>query len=331
VAEQPDVTASDAPFRIELFGVPTDAGAGTRGSSIGPAALRIAGLLETLKDLGFAVGARGDMDVEHPRARHALPALAQREILDLARKLSGVAYDSLRRKACPVFMGGDHSLSMGSVAGVARYCAEIGRPLFILWVDAHADFNTPSISPTGNLHGMSLALLCGEEEFADTVDASWHAPVDPRNITILGARSIDREERNLLARRGVSVLDMRIIDETGVAPLMRDLIARVRAAEGHLHLSLDVDSIDPALAPGVGTTVPGGLTYREAHLIMEMLHDSDLVASLDIVELNPFLDNAGQSARLLVELAASLFGRAIIERASETRVQLPLDRQPGLG
>lgn len=297
--------------RVSLIGLPTDAGASRRGAAMGPAALRVAELGETLVGLGFIVEDKGDM-VPVTGARSSMAAAE--EIMALARRASAAGEESLRQGARPIFLGGDHSISMGSVAGVARHCREQGRELFVLWIDAHGDFNTPRTSETGNIHGMSLALLCNEPDFADQCDASWYAPLDPHNVTIFGARSLDRKERELLISRGVEVVDMRTIDEFGVAPLLRRLIERVATVNGHLHVSLDVDAMDPSIAPGVGTCVPGGFTFREAHLIMEMLHDSGLVGSLDIVELNPFLDQAGKSAELLVDLTASLFGRRIVER-----------------
>ena len=297
--------------RVSLIGIPTDAGASRRGAVMGPAALRIAELGERLTELGYIVEDRGDV-AEATGARSG--ASAAEEIMTLARRSSAAGRDSLRQGSRPIFLGGDHSISMGSVAGVARHCRDQGRELFVLWIDAHGDFNTPKTSETGNIHGMSLALLCGEPEFAAQCDADWYAPIDPRNVTIFGARSLDRAERELIAARGIEVADMRSIDEFGVVSLLRRLIERVEAANGHLHVSLDVDAMDPAIAPGVGTTVPGGLTFREAHLIMEMLHDSGTVGSLDIVELNPYLDHAGKSAELLVDLTASLFGRRIVER-----------------
>lgn len=293
-------------IQVDLYGVATDAGASTRGTSMGPEALRIAGLVETLGELGHGVVDHGDFRLPGTGRRQA-------EVLALASQTSDAAQRSLDAGRVPVFLGGDHSLSMGTVSGVARHCEAAGKDLHVLWIDAHADFNTPGISPSGNLHGMPLALLCGEPEFGDAFGGAWRGRVDPRNVTIFGARSIDRDERQLLADRGITVIDMRRIDEIGVVALMRQVLTH--AAGGHLHMSLDVDAMDPAIAPGAGTLVPGGLTYREAHLIMEMLHDSRLVGSLDIVELNPFLDHAGQSARLLVALAASLFGRQIMARS----------------
>ncbi len=300
-------------IRIDVFGVATDAGASTRGAGMGPEALRIAGLLETIGELGRDIADHGDLRASRGKGRQA-------EVLALATETSGRALDSLRSGGLPVFLGGDHSLSMGTVSGAARHCASTGRDIHVLWIDAHADFNTPGISPSGNLHGMPLALLCGEPEFGDAFGGAWRGEVDPRNVTIFGARSIDREERNLLADRGIEVVDMREIDEMGVVAHMRQVLKR--AEGGHLHVSFDVDSMDPSIAPGTGTPVPGGLTYREGHLIMEMLHDSGLVASLDIVEVNPYLDRAGETARLAVALIASLFGRKIMARQPDLNMKI---------
>lgn len=284
---------------------------------MGPEALRVAGMAEMLIDLGHTVIDHGDLRRHHPSpdtnpGSWRLPEERQADVLDLAARASTAGQRFLAEGHFPVFMGGDHSISMGTLSGVARHCAGIGKPLFVLWVDAHGDYNTPITSPTGNLHGMSLALLCGEPEFTGPFEGDWRGTVDPKNVAIFGARSIDREERRLLESRGVNVVDMRKIDELGAVVPMRAIIDRVKKAGGHLHVSLDVDAMDPSIAPGVGTTVPGGLTFREAHLAMEMLFDSGTVGSLDVVELNPFLDQAGKSANLLVDLVASLFGRQIM-------------------
>lgn len=306
-----------APTAIDLFGIPSDAGASCRGSGMGPEAMRVAGLLETLATLGHTVSDHGNItwdDRPVGGTPWRLSNERQAEVLAIARQSSAMALNSLGAGRLPAFVGGDHSLSMGTISGVARHCAAIGKPLFVLWVDAHGDFNTPATSETGNIHGMPLALLCGEPDFGPDYDGDWRGLVDPRNVTIFGARSIDRPERQLLELRGVNVVDMRRIDEMGVVALMREVLARVEAAGGHLHVSLDVDVVDPSIAPGAGTPVAGGLTFREAHLVMEMIHDSGTMGSLDIVELNPFLDQAGMSARLLVDLTASLFGRQIMPR-----------------
>ena len=303
--------------RIDLIGIPTDAGASCRGCGMGPEALRIAGIAEAIAAQGHDVADLGDL----PRPRRSEPSLPWRlseareaEVLALAKLGSEAAYASMAAGRLPVFLGGDHSIAMGTLSGVARYGAAKGKPVHVLWIDAHGDFNTPTTSETGNLHGMPLALACGEPDFGSQFEGGWRGRIDPKNVTIFAARDIDRPERELLERRGVDVVDMRRIDETGAVALMREVLERVAADGGHLHVSLDVDAVDPAIAPGAGTPVAGGLTFREAHLAMEMIHDSGLMGSLDIVELNPILDHAGMSARLLVDLAASLFGRQIMPR-----------------
>jgi arginase len=299
---------------VTIIGAPVEEGAGTPGAAMGPRMLRTAGLVSALTDLGCVVADCGDLalpallPVAPPGLGHArnFP-----EIAGWSRLIAGETHAALAGGRLPVVIGGDHALSMGSVSGVARHCAEAGRPLFVLWLDAHADFNTPATSPSGNMHGMSAAMLTREPGLEAVMGDAPHGSVDPRNLTLFGIRSVDRAERDLLRSRGIEVIDMRLIDEFGVAVLIRKVIERVAAAGGHLHVSLDVDFLDPSLAPGVGTTVPGGANYREAHLIMELLHDSGLVGSLDVVELNPFLDERGKSALLLVDLVASLFGRQV--------------------
>ncbi|WEK06151.1 MAG: arginase [Candidatus Devosia phytovorans] len=305
------------PRRIDLIGIATAAGASVRGCGMGPEALRVAGLAEALIELEHEVVDHGDLRRPQPPlgtspASQRLPDERRADVLDLAARISDQGFSILKDGHFPVFLGGDHSIAMGTVSAVARHCEAAKKPVFVLWIDAHADFNTPATSPSGNLHGMPLALLCGEPGFDDEYQGEWLGPISPKRVTIIGARSVDREERKLLNARGVEVLDMRRIDETGVVALMRNVLARVKEAGGHLHVSLDVDAMDPSIAPGGGTLVPGGLSYREAHLIMEMLHDSGLVGSLDVVELNPFLDHGGTSATLLVDLVASLFGRSVM-------------------
>jgi arginase len=285
--------------RIDLIGMPTDAGASCRGSVLGPDGLRAAGLADRLAGVGYAVADLGDIDA----GARLSPAA---EIEALAIRASEAGYRSLENGARPVFLGGDHSISMGSVAGVARHCRENGRPLFVLWFDAHGDFNTWATTETGNIHGMSLARLCGEPGFANSPD--WFAPVDPANVMILGARALDCEEAQLIDARGVQVVDMDVLRVGGVEPPLRAFLDRVEAANGHLHLSLDVDAMDPSLAPGVGTTVHDGLTRAEGELVMDMLQRSGRVGSLDLVELNPLLDSGCMSADLMVDLTARLFG-----------------------
>lgn len=309
---------SEAP-RITLIGAPVESGAGRGGCLMGPAALRTAGLAGTLADLGCEVADRGDLRPAAPfppipagsglaRMHHAA------EVAAWTQTLSAAVHEVLAAGRVPVVLGGDHSLAMGSVNAAARHARALGRPLFVLWLDAHSDFNTPETSPSGNLHGVPAAFLCGEPGLDALIGDEPREPIDPARLHLLGIRSVDRHERGLLAARGVDVVDMRAIDEFGVAVPMRRILERVAAENGMLHVSLDVDFLDPTIAPGVGTVVPGGATYREAHLVLEMLHDSGAVTSLDLVELNPYLDDRGMTARLLVDLVASLFGRRIIDR-----------------
>jgi arginase len=302
---------------LSVIGAPIEDGADVPGTIMGPAALRTAGLVRTLRDLGHEIDDCGDLRLQDGILQPVAMAGSLRNLARIAcwsRLLCRETYTAMKRGRVPIVIGGDHSLSIGSVSGVARYCAEVGRELFVLWLDAHADFNTPATSPSGNMHGMSASALCGEPGLDGIFGNEPHGLVDPKNLCLFGVRAIDRGERELLHVRGVNVVDMRLLDEFGASALMRRFIEQVRERNGLLHVSLDVDFLDPALAPGVGTTVPGGATFREAHLIMEMLHDCAMVGSLDVVELNPFLDERGKSALLLVDLVASLFGRQIVDR-----------------
>lgn len=304
--------------RIDIIGAPVEIGTSEPGALMGPAALRTAGLLRTLADLGHDVTDRGDVVPEPGAGRQGLAAVAAWTHA-LSRHVAG----SLGEGALPVVLGGDHSLSLGSVDAALRHCHGAGRPLFVLWLDAHADFNTPEISPSGNMHGMPLAALCGEPGFPPLFPPGDRPPLAPTHLHLFGLRSIDAGERALVTARRVGVTDMRAIDEFGAIAPLRRVLERVAAEHGHLHVSFDIDVLDPGIAPGVGTTVPGGATFREMHLIMEMLHDSGLVGSLDVVELNPFLDERGRSARVLVELVASLFGRRILDRPTPVIEAVP--------
>src|ERR1700722_8630890 len=295
---------------------------------MGPAARRTAGLLTLLDRLGFDVKDHGDASIsEGADLTDAPPDNAKhyREIQHWTRAVSARAYALAQSGAIPIFLGGDHSLSMGSVNGMARHWREAGRELFVLWLDAHADYNTPATTPSRNMHGMSGAFLCGEPGLDCLLSEEPRASIKPDQLELFGIRSIDRLEKDLLRDRRISVADMRQIDEFGVGVLIRRVIEKVRARDGVLHVSFDVDFLDPGLAPGVGTTVPGGATYREAHLVMEMLHDCGLVQSVDIVELNPFLDERGRTARTAVELIGSLFGQQITDRPTPTNAIEPGD------
>ncbi len=308
-------TAQDSPRRPALIGVPTDVGAGVRGACLGPEALRIAGLARALRDLGHRVVDLGDLD--GPPNPEELPGNGCRNLREVStwcRLLRDRVAEAAGEGMTPVVLGGDHCIAMGSIAGIAKHCQAIEKPLFVIWFDAHTDFNTPLSSPSGNVHGMPIAALCGRIDDPE-FDLGVATPVvEPSRINLFGIRSVDQIEKATLVDSGLKVFDMRAIDERSTFTIMREILDDVAAADGHLHVSLDVDFLDPSIAPGVGTTVPGGVTYREAHLCMEMIAESGLLGSLDLVELNPLLDERNKSAELLVDLTGSLFGKATLHR-----------------
>ncbi len=301
-----------------LLGAPVQEGAGRLGCDMGPSALRAAGLPGALRDLGYAVEDGGNL-VPAPRRPMLHPNAAIKELSSVVAWIEAVAEATYQASAAamPIICGGDHSLAAGTLTGMSRRAAERGRPLFVLWLDAHPDYHTLETTSSGNLHGVPVAYATGEPGFTGLFPPLVHK-LSPQNICMMGIRSVDPPERRAMAAAGVTAYDMRAIDEHGVAPLLGAFLRRVADAGGMLHVSLDVDFLDPAIAPGVGTTVPGGATFREAHLIMEMLHDSGLVGSLDIVELNPFLDERGRTAILLVDLVASLMGRSVLDRPTQS-------------
>jgi len=312
-----------APTTCIVLGAPVQEGAGRLGCDMGPSAFRTAGLVTELRNLGYAVEDRGNIapaplrELRHPNgAIKALPeTVAWTEaIAESAYRASG--------DGMPIFIGGDHSLSAGSMTGLARRAAKEGREFFVLWLDSHPDFHTLQTTTSGNLHGVPMAYATGLKGFEGFFPAVAN-PIDPQNVCMIGIRSVDPAERAALSTAGVTVHDMRAIDENGVAPLLDAFLKRVAAVDGILHVSLDVDFLDPGIAPGVGTTVPGGATFREAHLIMEMLHDSGLVRSIDLVELNPFLDERGRTALLIVDLVSSLMGRRVLDRPTQSYRHTP--------
>ncbi|KMO31593.1 arginase [Methylobacterium variabile] len=284
---------------------------------MGPSAYRAAGLAESIRELGIPVVDAGNV-APAPFAAPLHPNPAVRNLAETAGWTRALTEAAFRHSAgaLPIFLGGDHSLSAGTVAGMTRRAEAEGRPLFLLWLDAHADLHTLDSTTSGNLHGVPLAYLTGRPGFTGYFPP-LDAALDPACICMFGLRSVDPAERAALGQ-GVRVHDMRDIDENGVVAPLRSFLREVAAAEGLLHVSLDVDFLDPGIAPGVGTTVPGGATFREAHLIMELLHDSGLVRSLDLVELNPFLDERGRTALLMVDLADSLLGRRILDRPTRS-------------
>jgi len=310
------VSGSDRAGRpIALIGAPTDIGAAHRGGSMGPEALRVAGIDATLRRLGHQVVDRGNL--YGPPNPNAKPVGGYRHVEETAawcRSLSTAMRKALQEGLLPIAMGGDHCLAIGSIAGVARHCAEREVPLSVLWLDAHADFNTPLTSPSGNLHGMPVAVLMGQGP-PELLEIGHAVPVvEGRRFYQVGIRSVDRHEKDAVNASALRVYDMRTIDERGITAVMAEILGAVAADGGHLHVSFDVDFLDPSLAPGVGTTVKGGPNYREAQLCMEMVYDSGLLASLDVMELNPAMDLRNQTAEIAVELVASLFGEQILAR-----------------
>ncbi|WP_170428038.1 arginase [Ruegeria arenilitoris] len=300
---------------VILVGAPMDAGKRRQGCRMGPDAYRVAGLDQALADLGHQVTDLGDISPDETGAPEHSHLFALPEVIGWTSALSRTAQDTAPN-GLPIFMGGDHALSMGTVAGMAVHAERIGRPLFVLWLDAHSDFHTPESTDSGNLHGTPVAFFTGQPGFDAFPPVP--APVPTDRVGMIGLRSVDPAERARLEQDRAMLADMRSIDEHGIkAPLMA-FLDRVRAADGILHVSLDVDFLDPSIAPAVGTTVPGGATEREAHLVMELLHESGLVCSLDLVELNPFLDERGRTAKLMVDLAASLLGRRIFDRPTRS-------------
>ena len=299
---------------VSLIGAPTDIGAGHRGALMGPDALRIAGLAEALVARGIDVVDRGNL--EGPRTPWQPPVDGYRHLEQVVawnRAVMDAVGAELRNGRMPIMMGGDHCLGIGSITAVAQYCRDTGKQLRVLWLDAHADFNTHDVTPSGNIHGMPVACLCGIGPDALTGLGGSKPAILPSHIRQIGIRSVDEGEKRLVKEHGLDVYDMRYIDEVGMKRTMEQALAGMDA-DTHLHVSFDVDFLDPSIAPGVGTTVPGGPGYREAQLVMEMIADSGRMGSLDIVELNPLLDNRNETAHVSVDLVESLFGKSTLMR-----------------
>ena len=302
------------PPRVSLIGAPTDVGAGARGASMGPTALRIAGLQAILEAQGAEVVDRGDL--EGPANPGLPPVDGYRHLPEVhrwCRTVHAAVQAELAAGRLPILLGGDHSLSIGSISAVARHCRAQGRPLRVLWLDAHADFNTNALTPSGNLHGMPVACLCGYGP-AELVELGGTRPaLAPAEIRQIGIRSVDQGEKRFVHEVGLEVFDMRYVDEVGMRRTL-EIALEGLAADAHVHVSFDVDFLDPDIAPGVGTTVPGGPSYREAQLCMEMIADTGRMGSLEIMELNPALDLRNRTAEVAVDLTASLFGKSTLMR-----------------
>lgn len=303
-----------SPKKVSLVGVPTDVGAGHRGSSMGPEALRVAGITQMLEGMGLEVHDMGNL--HGPANPFMAPVNGYRhldQVIAWNQLTHDAIYAELKRGHLPIMLGGDHCLGAGSISAVARYCREQGKSLRVIWLDAHTDFNTAEITPSGNMHGMPVACLFGHGPKA-LVELSGHVPaLEANNIYQIGIRSVDEGEKHFIHEAGITVLDMRHIDEVGMRHTMEKALADL-PDNVHLHVSFDVDFLDPEIAPGVGTTVRGGPNYREAQLCMEMIADTGKMASLDIVELNPALDKQNLTANIAVEMVQSLFGKNTLLR-----------------
>ena len=299
---------------VALVGAPTDIGAGHRGASMGPEALRVAGLAEALRERGLDVVDTGNL--AGPFNPWLPPTEGYRhldQVVAWNQLVMDAMYAQLQLGRLPVLLGGDHCLGVGSITAVARWCRENGKTLRVLWLDAHADFNTSDVTPSGNIHGMPVSCLCGLGPQPLTHLGGSSPALLPSQIRQVGIRSVDQGEKRLIKEYGLDVYDMRYIDEIGMKRAMEEALEGIDA-NTHVHVSFDVDFLDPAIAPGVGTTVPGGPNYREAQLVMEMIADTGRVGSIDIVELNPAFDDHNRTGLLAVDLVESLFGKSTLMR-----------------
>jgi arginase len=299
---------------IAIIGVPMDLGAGRRGVDMGPSAVRLANLHERLATLGYTVEDLGNVPVKQPESLPPGPQKAKYlpEIAHTCQRLAEQVERAASEEKVPLVLGGDHSIAIGTVAGMSRHCADRGAKLGLIWIDAHADMNTPETSPSGNVHGMPLACCIGLGPEELTRLGGYSPKVDPRNVAVVGLRSVDEKEKLNVQGTGIRAFTMRDIDERGLRAVLEEALAVATADTEAFHLSLDMDSVDPSEAPGVGTPIKGGLTYREAHLAMEILCDSGRMASMEVVEVNPVIDEVNRTAILAVELVMSAMGKRIL-------------------
>jgi len=302
------------PQKIRIIGVPMDLGASRRGVDMGPSALRVAGLQARIKQLGCQVEDIGNISVKQPEEMSYGEKKAKylAEIADACKDLGVMVEKSLEENQVPIVLGGDHSIAAGSLSGVASHFKKKDKRIGLIWLDAHGDINTPESSPSGNVHGMPLAAAMGygAVELVELLD--FKPKVEPQNISLVGIRDLDSQEKKLAKKSGVHVFTMRDIDERGMREVMSDALKYAMDDTGGIAVSLDMDFVDPSDAPGVGTPVRGGATYREAHLAMEMIADTEAMASLEIVEINPVIDEHNRTALLGVELVLSALGKKIL-------------------
>ena len=302
-------------IRVSLIGAPTDIGAGVLGARMGPEALRVAGIAEAIAQFGINVRDCGNVAGPANPCQPAVNGFRHLpQVVAWNRAVHDAVHAELAADRLPILLGGDHSLAVGSISAVARHCRLRRKKLRVLWFDAHADFNTAALTPSGNMHGMPVASLCGHGPDEMVEMACFVPALNPKDIRQIGIRSVDPGEKRLVHDIGIEVFDMRFIDEMGMRHAMELALALI-GPDTHLHVSLDVDFLDPDIAPGVGTTVRGGPTYREAQLCMEMIADTGRLASLDVVELNPALDVRNRTAELAVDLIESLFGKSTLMRS----------------
>lgn len=299
---------------IHLIGVPLDLGGGRRGVDMGPSALRVAGLAERIAALGHSLVDKGNLSAPIPELKGEGDRTKKyaREIGRVCQKLYQTSLAAFEAGALPLVLGGDHSLAAGSVAAAAEHARRVGKPLGLVWIDAHGDMNTPASSPSGNVHGMPLAALLGPEPAELSLIGGFSPKVSPENTVLMGVRNLDEREKDLVRESKVHVFTMKDVDRHGIATVATEAIALASRDTAGVHVSLDMDVCDPSIAPGVGTPVNGGFNYREAHLIMELIADSGRLISLDIVEVNPTLDVRNTTAALGTELALSALGLKIL-------------------
>jgi arginase len=300
--------------KIRIIGVPMDLGASRRGVDMGPSALRVAGLQARIKQLGHQVEDIGNISVKQPEEMSYGEKRAKylAEIADACKDLSAMVEKSLEESMLPVVLGGDHSIAAGTLSGIAAYFKKKEKKIGLIWLDAHGDINTPESSPSGNVHGMPLAAAMGYGA-VELVELQGFKPkVEPQNISLVGIRDLDSQEKKLAKKSGVHVFTMRDIDERGMREVMSDALKYAMDDTDGISVSLDMDFVDPSDAPGVGTPVRGGVTYREAHLAMEMIADTEAMVSLEIVEINPVIDEHNRTALLGVELVLSGLGKKIL-------------------
>ena len=305
---------TSVPAKVAIVGAPLDLGAGRRGVDMGPSAVRVANLNGRLATLGCTVEDLGNVAVPQPESHHEGEASARylEQITDVCTRLATRVEQTMARNVFPLVLGGDHSIAVGTVAGLAHHFRKRHEKLGIVWIDAHADMNTPETSPSGNIHGMPLACCAGIGPRELTEIFGFAPKVDPKNIAIVGLRDVDQTERLNVHHSGVRTYTMRQIDERGLRAVMDEAIGVASAGTAGIHLSFDMDAVDPDEAPGVGTPVRGGLTYREAHLAMETICDSGKMCSMEVVEVNPVIDESNRTAVLAVELVMSAMGKGIL-------------------